>query len=297
MQLVVISESELIKMPDTWNNISVDIWAALIGLIGIIVTAIGIIRFAHKNKQIKDEENSRLSLPPQQRVYIVKNTGNKFIIFIGIIFIALSVAYFAFQIYDSHGNSGWAEDGRFSRFFEKKDDTNNNDAGIKAYTRSTITPFLDIGCKKKGTTEVFFSATECFITGIYMKDKEKIARFTIGSDTEILYYYDLNAFIDNQCDFETFSERGYGSNDLIIAMANKEVRTYDKRINHINKQGEYDANEIGYFINDPCFIVSILENQESKQGEKKIYAQVIYKSDEENDSGYRLAWIYYNDLW
>ena len=167
MEKASSSESELIIMPDTWNNIPVDIWAAIIGLIGIIITTIGIIRFTHKNKQIKDEEKSRLSLPPQQRVYIVKNTGNKFIIFIGIVLIALSVTYFAFQIYNNRGNSGWAEDERFSQFFEKKD------SGIKAYTRSTITPFLDIGCKKKGTTEVFFSATECFITGIYMKEDRK----------------------------------------------------------------------------------------------------------------------------
>ena len=295
----VISESELIIMPDTWINIPVDIWAVVIGLIGIIITTIGIIRFKHKNKKIKDEENSRLNLPPQQKVYIIKNTGNKFIIFIGIVLIALFITYFAYQIYNGHltfqitsdhDSSGWVEDERFSRFFEK------NDSGIKAYTRSTITPFLDIGSKKKGTTEAAFSATECFITGIYVKEKEKIARFTIGSDINTLYYYDLNAFIDNQCDYDTFPERGYESNDLIMARADKEVKTYDKRMNHKNKNGEYDANEIGYFIDDTCFIVSILENQENEQGEIETYAQVIYKSSEEANGGYRLAWIYYNDV-
>jgi len=292
-------------VPDTWINIPVDIWAIVIGLMGIIITTIGIIRFKQKNKKIKDEENSRLNLPLQQKVYIIKNTGNKFIIFIGVVLIALFITYFAFQFYNGHltfkissdhDNSGWVEDERFSRFFEKKNDNTKNDGKVEAYTRKTITPFVDIGLKTAGTIEVIYSTTDCFINGVFINDKGKIARFTVDSDTEILYYYDLEAFIDTQCDYDTFSERGYESNDLIMAMPNKEVKTYDRRMNHKNKNGEYDSNEIAYFINDPCYIVSILENQESEQGEIEAYAQVIYKSNEENDGGYRLAWIYYNDV-
>jgi len=89
-------------MPDTWINIPVDIWAILLGFAGIIITTIGIIKFKRKSKKIKDEENARLNLPLQQKVYIIKNTGNKFIIFIGIVLIALFITYFAFQIYNGN---------------------------------------------------------------------------------------------------------------------------------------------------------------------------------------------------
>ena len=95
-------KSELIIMPDTWINIPVDIWAILLGFAGIIITTIGIIKFKRKSKKIKDEENARLNLPLQQKVYIIKNTGNKFIIFIGIVLIALFITYFAFQIYNGN---------------------------------------------------------------------------------------------------------------------------------------------------------------------------------------------------
>jgi len=303
-------------MPDTWNNVPLNTLAILIGMIGIIITTIGSVRFVQKNEKIKSDESSRLN-PQQQKVYIVRNTGNKFIIFIGVLLIILFIFYFAFSMYFNRKNdkeipapvaspsskvnaptpeSILVEDERFSRFFEKKDNSIKNDGKIEAYTRKTITPFIDIELKTEGTIEIIFSTTECFINGIFVKDKEKIARFMVGSDTKTLYYYNLEAFIDTQRDYDTFYKRGYGSNDLIIAMANKEVKTYDKRMNHKNKYDEDDVNEIGYFMNEPCFIVSILEDQENEQGEIEVYAQVIYKSDEENDGGYKLGWIYYDDV-
>ena len=179
--------------------------------------------------------------------------------------------------------SHYLEDTRFSHFFKKRKDNKQNDGLISAYTLETIIPFIDIEFTTKGGETVYESATKCFINGVFIKNNKKIASFMIDSDSET-YYYDLDVFINREYDFETFFDRGYGPNDLIIAMTDKRATTYDRWIN--------DINNIGSFYKDPCFIVSIYPNQD----EKEWYAQVIYKLDEEYRGGYKLSWIYLNEV-